>query len=121
MKKLLLIIATMFLFTGCLDPEYIEEASIHKYTMDKYSAILKKNNISEFKCVPTKNGYKTYYFDKKIPNDYPATFIVIGINDTFNVLFDKEYKLQPKKVLLTDIDGCFTQLEKIIEADISWK
>jgi hypothetical protein len=121
MKNLLVILSTMVLLTGCLDPEYKEDSSISKYTLDKYEDMLKKNNIDQFKCIPTKKGYRVYYFETKKPNDFPATIIVNGVNGTFNVLFDEEYKIIPKNNLLEDIDGCFKELDRIIKVDNSWK
>lgn len=121
MNKILIILSIMFLMTGCLDPEYMEEETISKYTLDMYSEILTKNEIDQVKCQPTKSGYRVYYFKTKQPNDFPATIIVSGISGTYNVVFDVEYKLIPKNNLLEDIDGCFKELNRIIEVDNTWK
>lgn len=120
MRKKLLVIFMSFVLVGCFKPEYIEDATISKYTIDKYSEVLRKHKIDEFKCVPTDNGYKVYYFLNKKPNDFPATILLEGINGTYNVYFDKEYRSIPKNNLITDIDGCFNELETTVLTDTSW-
>ena len=121
MKKLLMTILIMVMMVGCLNPEYVEDSSISKFTLDNYRSILDNNSIDEFKCTPAKSGYRVYYFTSKRPNDYPATILIEGINGTYKVLFDKEYKLIPKDILFADIHGCFKELKKVLEVDNTWK
>jgi hypothetical protein len=121
MKKLLIVLVMIITMTGCLDQKYTEDESISKYTLDKYITILKQNNIDEMKCVPGKKAYRVYYFENKVPNDYPATIRLEGISGTYNVYFDVEYKRIIKSNLIEDIDGCFLELKRIIEVDKSWK
>lgn len=121
MKKYLLIFLSMFIMTGCFEPDYKEEASVSKYVMDDYKSVLEDNKIAELKCSPIKDGYIVYYFTAKKPNDFPATILLEGINGTYNVYFDAEYRLLPKEKLIKDIDSCFKELDRIIKVDKSWQ
>lgn len=111
----------MVFLTGCLSQEYTKNKSITKLIIDKYEDFLQKNNVAEMKCTPIKDGYRVYYFNKKKPNDFPATILLERVSGSYNVLFDATYLRVPKENLLEDIDGCFTELEKNIAVDQSWK
>jgi len=121
MKNYLTSFVVLLALSGCGKPQYVKNDSITKYTLDRYENMLHNNNIDQFKCIPTKKGYRTYYFKSKKPNDFPATILINGITGTYNVLFDEEYLLIPKSNLVSDIDGCFKTLNLIIKADHTWK